>query len=264
MSIDSKIQVGVRGMLRAIDAPPVPMASIHRRMQARTFAGPLRSPHRRIPVTAAAGVAAVLLCGLPLISPALVQSLEARYRAAVQALGGIAPPAPPKSELAQLKSETAKTLADAQSRVSFTIVAPSGLPSDAVRSEIMTTPTGIFDKHTQTWSKGPVEVAFSYRRSGGRTFVLLADRYDATAQKPPKYLFTPLGIGRDGKPIIAKHENFAWRNGDQVMQAAEGPELSVPEIRNIEHAMGGVWVPERNLHAPDTSPTNTLRVITRP
>jgi hypothetical protein len=46
-----------------------------------------------------------------------------------------------------------------------------------------------------------------------------------------------------------RHENFAWRNGDQVMGAAAGEGLSATEIRAIRTAMQGAAVTGADQHA---------------
>jgi hypothetical protein len=64
--------------------------------------------------------------------------------------------------------------------------------------------------------------------------------------------------------IVEKHEHFAWRNGNQLMQATADLDLSAAEVQNIERATHGIPVPERNLHAPDTGPNSIVRAITNP
>jgi hypothetical protein len=264
MPDDVRIRAGLDAMLHATDVPVVPLNSIQQKIaqQRAAAALPHRKNQRRFAAVAAAVVAA-LIASAPIISPALVQDLQARYRAAIRALGGIAPPPAPHAFVAQLKSQPAATLVQAQARVSFTLVAPAGLPKDVVSSKILTTPSGVYSKASHTWSAGPVEVTFSYRRADGREFTLLAGRYDALRQ-PPKYVFDAQGIGRNGRPVLAKYEHFAWRNGDQLMQATADEDLTAAEIQNIERAMGGVAVRERNLHSPDNAPDNVLHIITKP
>lgn len=262
MSTDVRIKRAVDAMMHAIEAPAVPLAAIREKMREAPLR--LEQPRRNGRFAVAAAVAAAALISmLPLISPAVMQGLEARYRAALQALGGIAPPPAPRALISQLKSQTV-TLAQAQSRVSFAIVLPSGLPKDVVSSKIVVTPTGIYSKQTNSWRIGPSEVTFAYRRAGSREFLLQAARYDANAEKPGKYVFEARDPMPNGRPVLVKHERFAWRNGDQLMLAVEGPDISASEIRSIQAAMHGVPVLRRELHAPDTSPANTLRMVVRP
>ncbi|MEO6835635.1 MAG: hypothetical protein ABI231_06990, partial [Candidatus Tumulicola sp.] len=182
---------------------------------------------------------------------------EERYRTALQALGGIAAPAAPASLKSSLKSQTV-TLATAQSRVRFTIVPPAGLPKDVVSEKIVTTPTGVFSKATHAWRVGSPALTFTYRRAGGNTFVLLADRYDPQDGLPPKYMFEALDPAPDGRPVLVKHEHFAWRNGSQVMSVNAGEGLSAAEIGSIRLAMHGVALLRRELHAPSSGTSGKL------
>lgn len=259
MPTDVRIKTAVETMMHAIGAPSVPLAAIRTKMPKAALH--LEQPRPRGRFAAAAAVAAaVVLSVLPLVSPAVMQGLEVRYRAALRALGGIAPPPAPKTLISRLESQTV-TLAQAQSRVSFTIVPPSGLPKDVVSSKIVVTPTGILNTRTHSWSVGPAEVTFRYRRANGAEFALIADRYDARGERPGKYLFETGGVGPNGHPILIKHRQFAWRNGDQQMLATQGRELRTPEILAIQSAMRGTPVTMRALHSPDASSTRTLRVV---
>lgn len=262
MSADVRIQTAVDTMMHAIEAPAVPLAAIRAKMpQAPLYA---QQPRRTGGFAVAAAVAAAAVLSIvPLVSPAVMQGLESRYRAALQALGGIAPPPAPKSLISQLKPQTV-TLAQAQSRVPFTIVPPKGLPKDVVSSKIVVTPTGMLNERTHSWSVGPQEVTFWYRRANGHAFALLADRYDPHGERPGEYMFEPGGIARSGRPILIKHRRYAWRNGDQQIIATEGTELHTAEILAIRSAMHGAPVPMRHLHAPERSSTRTLRIIMPP
>lgn len=262
MSTDVRLKTAVETMMHAIEAPAVPLAAIRERMPQAPLHLEQARGNGRFAVAAALAAAAVLSV-LPLVSPAVMQGLEARYRAALQALGGIAPPPAPKTLISRLKSETV-TLAQAQSRVQFTIVPPTGLPQDVVSSKIIVTPTGSFNPRTHSWSVGPQEVTFWYRRANGTQFALVADRYDPHGERPGKYLFEQGGVARNGRPILIKHRQFAWRNGDQQMLATEGRALRAAEILAIESAMRGAPVPMRALHSPDTRSTRTLRVVRPP
>lgn len=260
MSTDVQIKSQLQDLLQSVEAPPVPLANIHERMAQLRF--PEKPREHRFAVAAAVAAAAVISI-VPLVSPAVMQSIEARYRAAVQALGGIAPPPPPAGLLAKLHSQGG-TLAQAQSRVAFTIVPPAGLPKDVVSTNIVTTPTGTLNARTNSWSVGPMEVTFSCRRADGREFTIVADRYDPRARPLGKYAFEVPDPAPDRKIVLIKHERFAWRNGDQLMHAVTGAGVSAREILAIQTAMHGVPVPLRELHSPDTSPIRTLRVIRKP
>lgn len=261
MSNDRAIDAALNAMLKSIVVPPVPLTEIRGKISQQSTIGVIdRQRNRSLPVAAAALVAALVIA-VPLISPAIVQNLEARYRAALVALGGIAPPAVPKRILSKLTSQN-ETLASAQSRVNFTIVPPAGLPRDAALYKITTSGTGVYSKETHSWRVGPQEVVFVFRRAGGRKFELIADRYDPAGEQPPKYIFEARDPTANGQPVLIKHENFAWRNGNQIMLATEGVEISASEIRAIQAAMHGKSVPRRELHARDFGRTMKVRVIT--
>ncbi|MDQ6932922.1 MAG: hypothetical protein M3160_07075, partial [Candidatus Eremiobacteraeota bacterium] len=122
-------------MILGIDVPPVAVREIQRRISQPEPT--LHQPHQARVALAAAAIIAIIVIAFPSNSLGLVQSIEASYRAALQAMGGIAPPPAPKS--LALSSQNA-TLATAQSRVPFTIVPPAGLPNDIVSAKIQTAP----------------------------------------------------------------------------------------------------------------------------
>ena len=249
-------------LVQDIEPPPVPLLQIRRKM---TQQSTLRPRGHSYGTGGAAAAAALLVLGMafPSYSSTLIQTVEARYRAALQALGGIAPPPVPKTTLNALTARSA-TLETAQRRVPFTIVPPSGLPSD-IRSETITTaPSGIYSKKTHQWRVGPQDVTFAYHRAGGRTFLLRAGLYDARGEIPGKWMFEALAPGTDGKPVLVKHRKFVWRNGKQVTTAVEGPGISAAEIEAIRTAMHGQAMPLRDLHAPDTGSSYAVHIIPPP
>jgi hypothetical protein len=258
MFTDAHIGDALVSMVRAIDAPPAPLAAIHRRMALPPVAVRRPIPLLRLALATAA-VLAIAFALFPSRSFALIQSMEARYRAALQALGGSAPPAAPKALVAALHVQ-ATSLAGAQARVHFTIVPPAGLPHDVATTVIATAPTGNYSATTRAWSVGDPSVTFTYRRAGGRTFTLLADRYDARARLTGMYMFEALDPAADGKPRIVRHRRFAWRNGDQIMTAIAGTGIATAEILAIRDAMHGVPLPQRALHAPLGGATGKLYV----
>lgn len=262
MFTDERLIAALTAMVRGIDTPPAPLHEIQQKI-ARSDAAPPRPSRNLRPALAIAAAVAVLVAAFPSTSLGLVQTIEARYRSALQAMGGIAPPSAPKALVSTLTPQIA-TLASAQSRVGFTITPPAGLPHDVVSARIHTIPTGIYSKITRSWKTGPSEVTFTYRRSGGRSFDLLADRFDPQAGLPSKYLFEALDPAPDGRPVIVKHERFAWRNGNQVMTAIAAESLSASEIQAIRIAMRGVALPRRNPHLPGAGTSLKLYRITRP
>jgi hypothetical protein len=260
MFSDARIRASLDTMVRGIEAPPVILHQIQRKILQQP-AIPRYMPHYLRLAISAAVIIAMLVITLPSISPALVQTIEARYRAALQALGGIAPPPAPKSLFSTLSSQSRNaTLASAQSRVRFAIVPPAGLPNDVVSVKIQTTPTGVYSKITHSWSVGPPSVSFSYHRADGRSFDLMAEQFNPRDGLQPKYMFEADGPASNGRPVLVKHEHFAWRNGNQVMMATQSDGISAREIEAIQEAMRGVALPRRELHAPDTGTTMKLYV----
>ena len=63
----------------------------------------------------------------------------------------------------------------AQTRVPFTIVPASGLPSDVTSRKLWIGPKGVYDKATRQWSVGTPALTFVYHRTSGRTFSILAE-----------------------------------------------------------------------------------------
>jgi len=237
MFADARIASDLQTIARSIQVPPVPYADIHSGM-ARESRVAQRRALRYAAIVAIFFV--VLGAGLTAISSGSVRSLDARIAAA---LGGWPPPPPPEAVLSALSSRSG-TLADAQSRVPFRIVRPTGLPSDVASMKISTTPTGIFVKATHAWHVGTAHVTFAYDRFGGRSFSLIADRFDPQSGPAPKYIFEDKGVSADGNPILVKHENFVWRNGDQVTSAVESDGTSSREIEAIRDAMHGIPMPQ--------------------
>lgn len=232
---DAQISAGLRAMLDRIEVPPVALDAIHKRS-----AGMPRRERRRggfsFALTAAAAVLAVV--ALPTVAPGLTQSLEARIEAILR--WKPPPPAPAAVESA-MRSHTG-TLAQAQARVNFAIVAPAGLPKDVVSETVTTVPTGVYSRITRSWSVGSPAVWFVYGRRGGSSFTLLADRFDPREGPPSKYVFLDKGE-RNGHEVLERYDTFTWRNGDQVMSAASGKGLSAAEIGRIRAAMHGIPIP---------------------
>jgi len=239
MFTDARIGTGLEAMFRGIDAPPVPLPEIQRKI-----AQPQRvSRHLSRYLIPAAAAALALVAAVPAISPAFVQSLEARIRALLPSHP------PPRSVTSAMRTQTAR-LATAQSRVPFTIVSPAGLPNDVTSATISTTPTAVYSKATRSWRVGSPDVQFTYQRSGGRSFFLIADRFDPQVCLPGKYIFEKDGTAPDGHSILTKREHFAWRNGNQLMEATEDEDISAPEIEAIRIAMHGIALPPRPTLTP--------------
>jgi hypothetical protein len=169
---------------------------------------------------------------VPLAVPGVAQTIEQRLAALLQ----WAPPPPAPKSVTDAMVPNEVTVASAQRLVHFQIVPPVGLPHDAGSPKIFLTPTGAYDKSAHTWSVGPPNLTFKYRRANGREFALSAGAYDP-ARPQPKYMFDGDELGPNGLP--KRHEHFTWRNGDQSMSATEGDGLSAREIRAIVAAMHG-------------------------
>lgn len=95
--------------------------------------------------------------------------------------------------------------------------------------------------------------------------LLMAEQFDPHAL-PPKYLFEPKDdvMTPNERPILIKHQHFAWRNGNQMMSATEGDGMSVAEIEGIRDAMHGAAVPQRDLHTPSAGGSMKLYRIPKP
>lgn len=248
--------------LSGIAVPPLPLEAILHKMHAVERPRP---PHRMALVRlaiAAAAVLGILAGAYPATSVAVIQGIEARYRAALQALGGTAPPPVPDALVKSLRVRHERvTVAQARSRAPFTLVPPSGLPHDVTQSRIELVGTGVYVRTTHTWSKAGNAVTFDYTRSGGRRFQLLADKYDPRNGLPGKYMFEAKDPGPDGRPVLVRHLHFAWRNGDQMMSAIADAGISANEILAIEHAMHGVPLQLRDLHMPQTGSRSKVYVV---
>jgi hypothetical protein len=240
MYTDARLVTALERMLREIEPPPVPYAQIRERIAQR------QRPRSHWSLYAAAGAAAaaMFVLSLPAVAPGLTQSIEAQIEAV---LHWTPPPPAPSSVESAMRSHIGD-LAAAQARVDFTIVPPTGLPKDVISERVATTPTGVYSKITDSWSVGSPCVWFVYRRSDGRSFMLLADRFDSRTGPPSRYIFEDRGE-RDGREVLVRHERYVWRNGDQVMSAVADEGISAPAIQAIRSAMGGivekvVWPPQ--------------------
>jgi len=260
MFTDARISAAMQTMVNEIDAPPVPLFDIQRKIsQPQTV---VRFVPRYLQLAmATAAIMALVVFVFRSSSLGVVQTIEARYRAAVQAMGGIAPAERPPQALMPALSPQIATRATAQSRVPFTLVTPAGLPRDTVAAKIQTTPVAVYSKATHTWRIASQVVTFSYERAGGRSFDLMAERFDPRGEAPGRYLFEAKDPTADGRPVIVKHERFTWRNGDQTMTAVEWG-ITASEIAAIQAAMHGVSLPRRELHAPGSGTTTFIRLRT--
>jgi hypothetical protein len=234
MFTEARIAAGLHAMMREIEAPPVPLAEIRRRVAEL----PRERPRAAGFYLAAAAAAAIAIVTLPVVAPGFVQSLEAQIEAILR---WTPPPAPPASIESTMRPHIG-TLTQAQARVAFTIVAPAGLPKDVVSETIATTPTGVYSKATGSWSVGGPCVRFTYKRRGGLSLTLLADRFDPRTGPPSKYIFLDEGE-RNGHEVLLRRKVFTWRNGDQVMSTTEGAGFSATDIARIRSAMHGIPIP---------------------
>jgi hypothetical protein len=235
MTTDEQLRDGLRAMLQSAQAPAISLEQIHRRMQA-----PMQYDRRPFAIGAAAAAALAVAVALPIASPGVVQTLEQKIAAILQ---WSPPPSPPASVVNSIEPQTV-TLAEAQTRVKFTIVAPQGVPSDATGPTIEVAPTGVYSSNTGKWTAGgPKVITFEYKRGNGRSFLVTAKAVSSTAPPAAKYVFEDKGVDKAGNPILIKHERFAWRNGDQVMGAIAGDGITAAEIIAIQTAMHGTPIP---------------------
>ena len=258
MYSEARLSQAVAAVVQSAHAPPVPLGAIRARIAARSA-----SPRRFVPAYPAALAALLatvaLFAAFPSQSLSVAQTLEERYRSALEALGGTAPVPAPSSLLAQLTAQSA-SVETAQSRVNFRIVPPAGLPHDVRSVDVKTVKTGEYSETTHTWSVGAPDVTFNYGRADGRTFTLIADKYDPRTGLPPKYMFEDRGddVQPNGHIALVRRLHFAWRNGDQVMSASAGDGISAGEIAAIRDAMRGVELPARDLRVPSSGTVQKL------
>lgn len=233
MLTDTQISSRFAAMVAAIQAPHAPTGEIllrasHPEPLPRQQAVP---PART--ALAAAIAAGIIVVATPIVAPSVVETLQARI---AQLMQWTPPPAAPKSVDSAMVPRRV-SLHTAQTLVPFRIVPPAGLPRDVVSESIFATPTAVYSKVTHSWTVGPPSLTFSYRRADGKTFALVADAFDPREGLPPKYIFDADETGPDGLP--RRHENFAWRNGNQTMGATDD-DISAAEIQSICAAMHGI------------------------
>ncbi len=242
MFTDTRIAATFESLLGTIQAPPAPLDAIRERI-ARSEPSPRRGAPLRFAVAAAAAVLVFLL--VPWVAPGFAQTIKSEIEALLQ---WKPPPPAPRSVWSAMRP-AAETLATAQARVSFTIVPPTGLPSDVVSEKVSTIAAGVYSKAVHAWSVGARAVAFTYRRADGRSFMLKASWFGAREGAPSKYVFD--ADERDARGLPVRHDVFSWRNGDQAMSAVAGEGISATEIATIRGAMRGIairgaWPPPKS------------------
>ncbi|HEY7994736.1 MAG TPA: hypothetical protein VID24_11020 [Candidatus Eremiobacteraceae bacterium] len=252
MRTDVQISEALERLINDIETPPAPLTEIHRAV-ARPEPEPVRErTSRPLRVAIAVGAASAVIAVVSTSS--FVQGVEQaidRYRAALEAKGGWAPPTPPdklwKAIMQQSSSAQNEPLGTAQTHVSFAIVPPAGLPRDVVSAAIYTVPTLEYSTSLQTWQLGPHIAWFVYRRANGKTFVILAKPFDPREGTPSKYIFEADEDhpGPNGRLTLLKHDVFTWKNGNQVITAIDGSVISAREIEAIRTAMDGIPIPGR-------------------
>ncbi|MGC2405002.1 MAG: hypothetical protein WA431_01160 [Candidatus Cybelea sp.] len=237
MFTEARITAGLDAMLRQIDAPPPPVTQIRERAARKRFV--LRQQGRILWPAAAAAAALILVLAAPGVAPGFVQSVEAE----IQAILHWKPPPPAPKSVWSAMRPVPVTLAEAQARVPFRIVPPTGLPHDVLALKIYAGSPGVFSATTHSWSLGAPYVNFVYRRAGGRSFSLMAARYAAGGEPPSKYMFEDMDRELHGREVILRRDKLTWRNGDQVMTAIADEGIDATEIVAIRSAMRGTEIP---------------------
>lgn len=238
-------------ILNGIAVPPPSLAAIRRKMNGEQRS---RRFHLRPLSFAAAAAALVVICA-PLTSRSVVLSLEARI---AQLLHWTPPPAPPKTLLAGMNSSEV-TPAQAQSRVTFTVQPPSGLPAGVMPAGVVVVPRATYSYEKKAWARDANALQFSYMRSDGRRFELIASAYDPAAPKPGKYIFN--ADLRDANGLPRRYERFVWRNGNQEMSAVDEG-ISASEIAAIRTAMHGE--PIATVWPPPSRSSATMIILKKP
>lgn len=243
---DARAHAEIRSSLMNAAVPPIDLHAIRRRMHAQRE----RPAGRLLRVRLVVASAAVIVAGLFLTarSPALVQSIEERYAAALHAAGiGPSIPKPLPEGIRSVIKPSQVSLAEAKQRANFTVVPPAGLPPDIVSRKILAAPLAVWSRQRNAWSADGVQVTFTYIRSGGRTFNIVAARYAAPSVPAPRYIYDADDVPRDGKPNLTnRKENFVWRNGDQALHVVTSAAISAREIDHIRTEMHGVPLPRHD------------------
>ncbi len=242
---DARARTEIRSSLMKAAIPPIDLSAIRRRMHARREYPSGSRLRARIAVASAAVIVAGLF--LTARSPALMQSIEERYVAALHA-AGIGPRIPKAlPEAMRVINPVQASLAEAKQRANFTVVAPIGLPADIVSRKVLTAPLAVWSRQTNAWTTDGLQVTFAYVRAGGRTFQIVADRYSALSLPAARYIYDADDVPRDGKPNPRnRKENFVWRNGDQVLHVVTSAAISAREIDLIRTAMHGIPLPRHD------------------
>ena len=157
----------------------------------------------------------------------LVRIVVSSYQDVIKVIGWTPPAGDPKSSV---RGTAQADAAAAQAYLDFALVPPSGLPADVVATKIWTIPTQIYTKATHVWETGPAFALFTYRRAGGRSFSILADRFDPRTGTPSKYMFLSQDLP-GGRTALTRYEKFIWRNGDQVTSIVAGDGISAERDR---------------------------------
>ncbi len=254
MLTDLQIRNAADVLWRSIDVPPLPMPHIKQSMERRgAKALGSRTPRLSRPALA---FAAIVFAALPLLAYSIV-SYQTRSRQALEARGGWAPPPPPASLFARLKPKDV-TLTQARLGLTFALLPPAGVPSDARLSKIELGAIGLYNRATKAWQLGPNEVVFRYDRGRSQFFNVLIQRYDAS-DLPGRYIFEDVGPDRKGNPVLIRYDQFAWRNGDQMTQATTSAAINDRAIQEIARAMHGTML---QLRWPNSdAAAGTLHVI---
>jgi hypothetical protein len=234
MFADARIENALETIVAGVDVPPMQWRAIETKMAQPQLLE--RRPSRVLQFAlAAAACLVIVFIAFPASSLGLVRIIVSSYQEAFKAIGWTPPAGGPKT--AERPAMRA-SVAAAQAHLGFTLVPPSGLPADVVATKIFTAPVQIYTKATKVWSTGPTFASFSYRRSDGRLFSILATQFDSRTGTPAKYIFDAQDLP-GGRTALTRHEKFTWRNGDQVTSiVADG--IGAAEIVAIRQSMNGV------------------------
>lgn len=235
MFADARIKSAVETIVTSVDVPPMQWHAIAARI-AQPQPVERRASHVLRAAVAAAACLAVVFVAFPASSLGLVRIVVSSYQDVLKVIGWTPPAGAPKSSV---RGTAQADAAGARKYLDFALVPPSGLPADVVSTKIWTIPTQIYTKATHVWETGPAFALFTYRRAGGRSFSILADRFDARTGTPSKYMFLSQDLP-GGRTALTRYEKFIWRNGDQVTSIIEGDGISASEIAAIRQSMNGV------------------------
>lgn len=256
MHADARISAGFESMMNGIAVPPAPIEAIMALVPSVEAPSLARRSAPRIGAIAASIAVALLV---PFAVPGFAQTIGSNLNAILNDLVNGKRPAMSMAEHQSFKANMKgirglghTTVAKAQAHVKFTIVPPAGLPADINSQRIAVAAGMAYSTKDKRWTPTPAQVDFSFVRTDGQTFMLVAQR-DGTGVMPVYTYIYELVKDAKGILVLVRRQQFAWRNGDQVMSTFTGPGINAKEIAAIRDAMHGTPLPTVTTAGPRSS-----------